>query len=101
MSRNRRRLLIWSAAAAAVLLVAVPLLAGAFGSSAEDDEQPIFKVRRGPLVISVIESGTIKNREEVEIKSQVEGRTAILTLVPECTQAQPGDLLVELDSSKL
>ena len=101
MSRNRRRLLIWSAVAAAILLVAVPLLAGAFGSSAEGDEQPIFKVRRGPLVISVTESGTIKNREEVEIKSQVEGRTAILTLVSEGTQAQPGDLLVELDSSKL
>lgn len=61
----------------------------------------MFTVRRGPLRISVTESGTIKAREQVIIKSEVEGRTSILTLIPEGTQVKQGDLLVELDGSQL
>jgi len=60
-----------------------------------------FTVKRGPLRISVTESGTIKAREQVIIKSEVEGRTSILTLIPEGTQVKQGDLLVELDASQL
>ena len=101
MSRNKRRILTWSAVAGVVLIAAVAALANSFGTSGGGERQAVFKVRRGPLIISVTESGTIKNREEVEIKSQVEGRASILTLIPEGTQVQPGDLLVELDASKL
>jgi len=101
MNSNKRRILAWTVVVAVVLLVGVPLLLNGFGPDDSGGIQPVFRVRRGPLIISVTESGTIKNREEVEIKSQVEGRTSILTLIAEGTQAQPGDLLVELDSSKL
>ena len=65
------------------------------------DNQATFTVKRGPLRISVTESGTIKAREQVIIKSEVEGRTSILTLIPEGTQVKQGDLLVELDGSQL
>jgi len=58
-------------------------------------------VQRGPLTISVAETGTIQNRERVIVKSQVEGATTILSLVSEGTHVQKGDLLVELDSSRL
>ena len=60
-----------------------------------------FVVKRGPLTISVIESGTIKSREQIIIKNEVEGRTSIISLVPEGTRVKKGDLLVELDASKL
>lgn len=60
-----------------------------------------FKVQRGPLTISVTESGTIQNREKAVVKSAVEGRTTILTLVPEGIHVKKGQLLVELDSSNL
>ncbi|MCQ9208922.1 MAG: efflux RND transporter periplasmic adaptor subunit [Omnitrophica bacterium] len=60
-----------------------------------------FKVQRGPLIISVTESGTIKAREQIILKSEVEGRTSILSLIPEGTRVKKGDLLVELDSSSL
>ncbi len=100
MSRNKRRFLTWSIVAGVVLIAAVAVLASSFGTSGRGERQAVFKVRRGPLIISVTESGTIKNREEVEIKSQVEGRASILTLIPEGTQVKPGDLLVELDSSR-
>jgi HlyD family secretion protein len=58
-------------------------------------------VKQGPLRISVTESGTIKAREQVILKSEVEGRTSILSLIPEGTQVKQGDLLVDLDSSQL
>jgi len=60
-----------------------------------------FAVRRGPLRISVVESGTIKAREQVVIKNEVEGKTSIIYLIPEGTRAEKGQLLVELDASRL
>jgi HlyD family secretion protein len=60
-----------------------------------------FVVKRGPLRISVNESGTIKARDQVILRSEVEGRTSILSLVPEGTRVKQGDLLVELDASLL
>jgi HlyD family secretion protein len=60
-----------------------------------------FTVRRGPLRISVIESGTIKAREQVVIKNEVEGKTSIIYLIPEGTRVKKGQLLVELDASRL
>ena len=60
-----------------------------------------FIVQRGPLTISVIESGTIKARDQVILKNEVEGKTSILYLIPEGTLVKKGDLLVELDASDL
>jgi HlyD family secretion protein len=36
-------------------------------------EQATFVAKRGPLTISVLESGTIKAREQIIIKNEVEG----------------------------
>lgn len=60
-----------------------------------------FEVKRGPLRINVVESGTISAREQVVIKNEVEGRTSILYLIPEGTRVNKGQLLIELDASKL
>lgn len=60
-----------------------------------------FEVQNGPLTISVNESGTIKARDQVIIKNEVEGKTSIIWLIPEGTLVKKGDLLVELDSSQL
>ena len=62
---------------------------------------PTFTVRKGALRISVVESGTIKAREQVIIKNEVEGKTSILYLIPEGTLVKNGNLLVELDASAL
>jgi HlyD family secretion protein len=71
------------------------------GNKASGQDEPTFTVRRGPLTISVVESGTIKARDQHIIKNEVEGRTSIITLVPEGTRVKKGDLLVELDASSL
>ncbi len=63
--------------------------------------ESVFVVKRGPLRISVTEAGTIKSRDRVVVKSEVEGRTTILWLIPEGKHVQKGDLLLELDASRL
>ena len=59
---------------------------------------PTFEVREGPLLISVLESGSISAREQRVIKSEVEGEKQITWLVPEGDYVKEGDLLVQLDS---
>ena len=60
-----------------------------------------FTATRGPLTISVLESGTIKAREQVILKNELEGRTSIIDLIPEGMRVQQGDILVKLDASTL
>ncbi len=93
---------------AAIIVVVVGVL-GAFafavtrtvGSGLGSGDQPTFRVRKGLLTISVVESGTIKSLEQVSLKSEVEGQTTLIYLVPEGTRVKKGDLLVELDASRL
>ena len=60
-----------------------------------------FVAKRGPLTISVLESGAIKAKEQEVIRNEVEGRTTIISIVPEGTRVKKGDLLVELDASTM
>lgn len=66
----------------------------------------VFKAKRGPLKISVTEGGNIEALNSQEIRSEIEGSTKILSIVPEgyrVTQedVENGKILVELDSSNL
>jgi HlyD family secretion protein len=90
---------------AIVLVVSVALLILGLIIS-EEDKKPsslpaTFVARRGPMTISVLESGTIKARDQIIIKNEVEGKTSIISLVSEGTLVKQGDLLVELDASSL
>jgi HlyD family secretion protein len=94
-----------SLSAAIIVLLLIGLAVVAFNNSGTKEtlsgNMPSFVVKRGPLRISVTESGTIQAREQIILKSEVEGRTTILSLVEEGTRVKEGDLLVELDSSQL
>ena len=79
----------------AILLTQTPGLAAALKS------MPTFPVQRGPLTISVVESGTIKSQDQIILKSELEGQTTLIYLIPEGTRVDEGQLLAELDSSKL
>ncbi len=59
------------------------------------------KVRRGSLKVAVVQRGNLAAKDANSVKSEVEGQSTILWLVPEGTQVKPGDLLVELDASDL
>jgi len=89
-----------------ILVVVVVAALAAYGlfsrkSSNNEFDGPTYQVKRGPLTISFVESGTIKARDQIIIKNEVEGRTSIISLVPEGTRVKKGDLLVELDASSL
>lgn len=75
-------------------------------SSADQPTALQYTVRPETITIQVTESGSIKARDPVEIKSQVEGSQTIISLVPEGTVITPDDVangkvLVELDSSDI
>jgi len=88
-----------------VIVVGAVLTAGVAARMSRSNEavseMPTFTVRQGPLTISVIQSGTIHALEQEIIKSEVEGQTTIIFLIPEGTIVKKGDLLVQLDASKL
>ena len=57
--------------------------------------------KRGDMLISIIEGGALKAMNESSIRSEFEGLSRIISIVPEGTYVKKGDLLVELDSSEL
>jgi HlyD family secretion protein len=83
------------------------LLLGTFSNSGGSNKNPeVFTIHRGPLIINVIENGDIKAIDSKDIKSEVEGRTTIISIVDEGTVITPqdvnnGKILVELDSSDI
>lgn len=105
VSTNSKSSMRWVVPAALVGAVAVlAVIAGLMSRSSAattTSTAPTYAVTRGPLVISVSEPGTIKARQQEIIKSEVEGMATILYLIPEGTVAKKGDLLCELDASKL
>ncbi len=60
-----------------------------------------FQVKRGDMLISVVEEGALRALNETVVRSGLEGFNRILHLVPEGSYVEEGDLLVELDSSGL
>ncbi len=101
--RGPRRSL-WPVVLGLVVLVVV-MGGGAFyflNQQAQGSNQGLaFEVAKGPIVVSVTESGTIKAAEQEILRAEVEGRTTIIHLIPEGTLVKKGDMLVELDSSSM
>jgi HlyD family secretion protein len=76
------------------------------GPGSSNSSTGLFAAKRGDLAISVTESGSIKAVNTRDIKSEVEGRALIVSIVPEGTMitaedVNNGKVLVELDSSEL
>ena len=66
----------------------------------------LFTVRRGELRLTSSESGTLQAERMERTRSRVEGRTTIISIVPEGTyiseeDVRNGKVLVELDSANL
>jgi HlyD family secretion protein len=91
-------------AGAAIIVIAV-LLPGGYLLTNKDTHSelsgPTYTVKKGPLRISFVESGTIKARDQIILKNEVEGKTSITYVVPEGTRVKKGELLIELDVSTL
>lgn len=97
---GRGKRIMWTIAAVLAALAVLRLFLRT-GDDSNNHDGGMFKVRQGPLMISVVESGTVKPSEQVIIKNELEGRSTILWLIEEGKHVKQGDLLVELDSSAL
>jgi len=67
----------------------------------DDVVEPTCAVERGPLTISVINSGTVHSRDKVIIACELEGRSILTWMIEEGTNVQTGDLLVKFDSDEI
>jgi len=98
------------------ILIAVVVIAGVLGlwrvfygqsgKAVAKSSEALYTVKRQDLVISVTESGSIKASNAVTIRSEVEGRTTIVNVVPEGTilteqDVAEGKVILELDTSSI
>ena len=97
--KNKKSIIIFSVIIILSVIFLLKLILGK--SDTAELDGPTYQVKSGPLTISFVESGTIKAKEQIIIKNEVEGRTSIISLIPEGTRVKKGDLLVELDASSL
>ncbi|WP_169853195.1 efflux RND transporter periplasmic adaptor subunit [Anaerohalosphaera lusitana] len=106
--RHKKKLIIFLAAA--VIVATVWFLAAQTGAVDVNEEQTV-PVRRGDLMVTVTEGGSIRAKDSIQYKCRVErmrgiSDIAILDIVPPGTYVTQEDVdngmvLVELDSSSL
>ncbi|HLQ37848.1 MAG TPA: efflux RND transporter periplasmic adaptor subunit [Planctomycetota bacterium] len=61
----------------------------------------LFTVKRDDLPITVKENAELQALHETIVRSEIEGQSTIMSIIPEGTTVQPGDKLVEMDVSDL
>jgi len=85
---------------ATILLLIVASVAMIAGSSSGDDdgERMTHIVRRGNLVVSITEQGTLESSENTEIKCKVRGRNTVIWVIDSGSIVEEGDELVRLDT---
>ena len=81
----------------------VLVLAGCAGgeSTVTSSSPNLFTVERGSLPITVQENAELQAVRETIVRSEVEGQSTIIWIVPEGSIVKEGDKLVELDVSEL
>lgn len=68
------------------------------GSSRAAGPLPTHKVRRGELLVTVTEQGTLESSNNTEIKCQVRGDNTIIWVVESGKQVKQDELLVKLET---
>lgn len=94
------RLLVW--------MVSIPLagLSTWWGISSLNDANAggttmTFNVARKTFRVTLQEKGELKAANSIDVKSEVGGRSTIISLIPEGSSVKKGDLLVELASDEI
>ena len=94
-------MLVIIAAAAAVLLGVVAVVATSGPSENNGASPDLFTVSNTSFDINVTASGELEARKQIEIRSQVEGSTAIVELVQEGIRVKKGDIVCRLSSEEI
>jgi HlyD family secretion protein len=96
-----KRLWIAGGTVCTVIIVGAVVFAGGPRAQKVQETMPMFTVKKERLDIKVTCPGSIVSRDVKILQSELEGRVTIISLIPDGTQVKKGDLLVELDASKL
>ena len=56
-------------------------------------------VKRGDVEITVVERGNLSAKNAASLRSEIEGRATVLSMVPEGTFVEKGDVVCELDTT--
>jgi HlyD family secretion protein len=104
--KNGRKRLLIGAAVFAVVLLGWSYYSRTSRAAVGGGGESTYPVTRQDMTISVLESGSIKAKNSVRIRSEVEGRTTIVEIVPEgtvLTQADvdAGKVILALDTSTM
>lgn len=84
-----------------VVLLALLLLAGALvGARLYGSAVPVYTVKRGDLVETVVASGKVRSPQRVELGSQITGKVARIP-VAEGQTVRAGEVLIRLEDSEL
>ncbi len=88
-----------------LVISAVAALGYGFGPGGWLGDEEVSRIegaraKRGPLNITVVERGSLRSANSVDLKSEVEGSSTILWLIEEGKHVEPGDLLCELDATQ-
>jgi HlyD family secretion protein len=85
-----------------VCISAIAIYAFSNFSEGSGDDPATYgaEVQRGPLLISVLQRGTMSSKNSTKIKSELEGEAQVLYLIAEGSSVVKGDLVAELDASK-
>ncbi len=93
---------------ALILMVAIPLAGlstwwgvSSFAGSRDTGPRDTFTAVRKNFKVILQEKGELKASSSIDIKSEVSGRSTIISLVPEGSSVKKGDLLVELASDEI
>jgi HlyD family secretion protein len=104
VARGRRgvgmRLLLIGLAVVVVAGMAItPFVRGRLTTGAPEPNALLYDVKRGDLVVTITEDGSIESSRNTDLKCEVAGGSTILSLIPDGTQVSEGDELVRLDSA--
>src|ERR1043165_59497 len=98
-AKSRHAVRIGIIAGAALLLAIAGVVGFCKWNAPKVEKNEFYKVKRGDMLISVVEGGALKAVKESVIRSEFEGISRIISIVPEGTDVKQGQILVDLDSS--
>ncbi len=103
---NRRKKYVWFLFALIILVSLVFFYYSSKSNNHQSTGNVVFPVTRGSFEITILEGGSIEAKESLQIKSEVQGETKILSIIEEGyyitpEDVQSGKILVELDAKKL
>jgi HlyD family secretion protein len=96
-----RKLWISGGAACVLIVIGAAVFGGGPKPQKVQETMPLFTVKKERLDIKVTCPGSIVSRDVKILQSELEGRVTIISLVDDGATVKKGDLLVELDASKL